>query len=75
MALLLAGLLAAGFALRFLFARQLSRALRIGAIGIACIALAFVLGRSRSVHSSHAENRQRPSGIQDGNAAENALFG
>jgi len=45
-ALLLAGVFAGVIALRHLFARQLSGALRAGAIGVACIALAFVLART-----------------------------
>jgi hypothetical protein len=51
--LLLAGVLAVGVALRYLFTRRVRGGLGIGAAGIACIALAFVLGRSGCVHSPY----------------------
>jgi hypothetical protein len=60
MALLLAGVLAGAIALRFLFTRQPGRGIRAGAIGIACIALAFVLaGAHESVRSNHAAGSRR----------------
>ena len=45
-ALLIAGVLVGGFALRLLSTRQLGRAARAGAASLASIALAFVLGKS-----------------------------
>jgi len=43
-ALLIAGVIAGAFGLHLLFTKQPSRAMRAGAVGLACIALAFVSG-------------------------------
>lgn len=50
-ALILAGLIALVLAIRLLFARQPLRALGVGAIGVACMALALWMGRSGWVHA------------------------
>ena len=55
MALLLAGVFAAGIALRLLFTRQFGKGIRAGAISILCIALAFALVEThKSVRWSNA---------------------
>jgi len=50
-ALILAGLIALVLAVRLLFARQPLRALGVGAISVACMALALWMGRSGWVHA------------------------
>ncbi len=53
-ALSLAGVFAAAFGLRLLFARQAGRALLFGAAGLACMVLAITLGRSHALHSGYS---------------------
>jgi len=60
MVLLLGGAFASAVAVRFLFTRQLGRAARAGAIGVACIALVFVLARLHRGPSRHAVDAQKP---------------
>jgi hypothetical protein len=65
-AMLLAGLFAGTMAVRSLSARQRLRAVGLGALAIALISTAIVLGRGPRVHSPygkpHAAQARRPAG-------------
>jgi len=65
-ALLLGGTLAGAIAIHLLFTRQLGRGMRVAAISVTCIILAFVLARTHSgVRRNHAASSAEPAGRGD----------
>ena len=76
-AMLLAGVIAGAIALRHLFARRLRKALGVGAIGIACIVLAFALARThgsvRSIQVPTLRASRRPNPLALVPAAKDSI--